>query len=140
MFGLRNTRQRYQAFVEAGLDADITAFYAKQYLDPILGTPEFFHRIVLMRRGEPPDPEVPDAKRIRLRPILHEIVQETARYFGVEEATLYHHGKGRGHLLPIVVAMTLCCRPGGYPLKEIAQVMYVGVVSYSCVPSIHAMP
>jgi hypothetical protein len=107
-----------------GLDANITAFYAKQHLDPILGTPKFFHRIVLMRRGKPPEPEVPDAKRIRLRPTLREIVQETARYFGVEEATLYHHGKGRGNL-PRVVAMALCRRPGGYPLKEIAQVMYV---------------
>jgi len=137
MFGPRHTRQRYQAFVKAGLDADITAFYAKQHHDPILGTPEFFQRIVLMRRGEPPDPEVPDAERIRLRPTLHEIVQETARYFGVEEATLYHYGKGRGNL-PRVVAMALCRRPGGYPLKEIAQVMYVGVVSYSCVAGIHA--
>ncbi|MGH8072142.1 MAG: hypothetical protein ACRERE_44305 [Candidatus Entotheonellia bacterium] len=124
MFGPRHTRQQYQAFVEAGLDADTAAFYAKQHLDPILGTPEFFHRIVLMRHGEPPDPEVPDAKRIRLRPTLHEIVQETARHFGVEEATLYHHGKGRGNL-PRVGAMALCRRPGGYPLKAIAQVMSV---------------
>jgi hypothetical protein len=29
MFGPRHTRPRYQAFVEAGLDADITAFSAK---------------------------------------------------------------------------------------------------------------
>lgn len=114
MFGPRHTRPRYQAFVEAGLEADITAFYAKQHLDPILGTPEFFHRIVLMRRGESPDPEVPDAKRIRLRLTLHEIVQETARYFSDQEATIYQHGKGQGNL-PIAVAMALCRRRGGYP-------------------------
>jgi hypothetical protein len=125
MFGPRHTRQRYQTFVEAGLDADITAFDAKQYLDPVLGTPDFCHRIALMRRDEPPDPEVPDAKWIRLRPTLCKILQETARYFGVNEATIYQHGKGRGNL-PRAVAMTLCRRPGGYPLKDIIQVMQVG--------------
>jgi hypothetical protein len=46
MFGPRHTRQQYQTFVEAGLDAHITAFY-----DPILGTSDFCHRIALIRRG-----------------------------------------------------------------------------------------
>ena len=130
LFGSRNTRQRYQAFVEAGLDADLTAFYAKQHLEPILGTPEFCHWIARMRRDEAPDPEVPDAQWLRLRPTLHEIMRETAWHFGVEEATLYRHGKGRGNL-PRAVAMALCRRPGGYPLKDIAQVIQVG--SYSSV-------
>jgi hypothetical protein len=124
LFGPRHTRHRSQAVVEAGLDADITAFSATPHLDPLLGTPELFHRIVLMRRGAPPDPQVPDATRLRLRPPLREIVQETARHFGVEAATLDHHAKGRGHL-PRVVAMALCRRPGGDPLNESAQVMDV---------------
>jgi len=106
-FGRRNPRQRYQAFVEAGLDADIIAFYAKQHLEPILGTREFCHQIARLRHDEAPDPEVPEAQRIRLRPPLNEIVRETARHFGVEEDALLRHGKGRGNL-PRAVAMALC--------------------------------
>ncbi len=83
-----------------------------------------------MRQEEMPDPEVPDAQRLQLRPSLHEIVRETARHFGVAEAALYRHGKGRGNL-PRTVAMALCRRPGGYPLKDIAQVLHVG--SYTSV-------
>jgi hypothetical protein len=106
-FGRRNPHQRYQAFVEAGLDADIIAFYAKQHLEPILGTREFCHQIARLRHDEAPDPEVPEAQRIRLRPPLNEIVRETARHFGVEEDALLRHGKGRGNL-PRAVAMALC--------------------------------
>jgi len=68
---------------------------------------------------------VPEAQRIWLRPPLNEIVRETARHFGVEEDALLRQGKGRGNL-PRAVAMALCRSPGGYPLKDIAQVLQVG--------------
>jgi hypothetical protein len=32
-----------------------------------------------------------------LHPTLREIVQATARYFGVQEAAIYQHGKGQGN-------------------------------------------
>jgi hypothetical protein len=110
-FGRRNLRRRYEAFVEADLDADIIAFYAKPHLAPILGTREFCHQIARMRHDEVYDPEVPDAQRIRPRPALNEIVRETARHFGVEESSLLRPGKGRGNL-PRAVAMALCRNPG----------------------------
>jgi putative transposase len=123
LFGQRHACQRYQAFVEHGIDEEIGAFYAKKRLDPILGGEAFRTRMARLHRGKPVDPEIPEAKRITRRPTLEAIVRVTAEHFGVNPEDLFRDGRGN---LPRAVAMAVSRSPGGYPLKEIAQVFRVG--------------
>jgi chromosomal replication initiation ATPase DnaA len=74
-------------------------------------------------RGKQVDPEIPEAKRIPIRPTLEAIVRVTAEHFGVSPEDLFREGRGN---LPRAVAMALSRSLVGYPLKEMAQVFRMG--------------
>ena len=127
VFGTREARRRYRAFVEQGLDAHIRAFYSKGRLSPVLGGEDFLEALARHRKARRRDPEVPEAQRLLPRPSLATIARATAAHFLVEPNSLYRESRGRGNAnVPRAVAMALSRRPGGYPLKEIAQVFRVG--------------
>jgi REP element-mobilizing transposase RayT len=127
IFGPRDARRQYQTFVEQGLDEEIRTFYSKGRLSPVLGGEDFLRALARHRKARQRDPEVPEAKRLLPRPSLASIARATAAHFRVEAKSLYRESRGRGKAnVPRAVAMALSRRPGGYPLKEIAQVFRVG--------------
>ena len=127
LFGERDARRRYHAFVEQGMDEEIRTFYSKGRLSPVLGREEFQKAIARRRKVTQPNPEVPEAKRLLPRPSLTTIAQVTAAHFHVDQGNLYRESRGRGRVnAPRAVAMALSRRPGGYSLKEIAEAFQVG--------------
>ena len=109
-FGALDAANRYQAFVESGLDAETQAFYDRQRLDPIFGGEDFRRRIAQSLEETSYGPEIPDAKRIAPDPTLEKIMQVTAGQFGVRPEELCRDGRGAGNL-PRMVAMSLLDRP-----------------------------
>lgn len=126
LFGKRDARSRYHAFVEQGVDEELRTFYSKGRLRPVLGRDGFLKALVRRRKATRADPEVPEAKRLRPRPNLTAIAQATAAHFRVDPTDLYRESRGgRKANAPRAVAMALSRRPGAYPLKEIAQAFKV---------------
>ncbi len=128
LFGKRGARQRYQAFVESGLDDELYAFYRSQRQAPILGGEAFCTRIAHMLADPSTDPDGPEAKHLAARSTLETIIQVTAAHFGVPLDDLHRDGRGRGNLQR-TVAMALGRTPGGYTLQEIADAFGVSAVS-----------
>ncbi len=130
LFGERAARKRYQAFVEAGVDPEIAAFYSKPSLAPVLGG-DTFRQTLRPRSGKvKKHPETPQSKQLEAKPPLKAIMDTVAAYFDVETAALLQDGRGKGNL-PRAVAMAVCRRDGGYPLIDIARAFHVE--SYSTV-------
>lgn len=125
LFGQREPRRRYRAFVEQGVDEELQRYYGRKHLDPVLAGGAFRKRLArrLGKKGQ--DPEIPQGKRIVKRPALSAIMTMTPSAFGVPPKRLTEEGRGRGNL-PRAVAMTLARTPGGYPLSEIARAFGVG--------------
>ncbi len=127
LFGERDARRRYHAFVEEGVDEELRTFYSKGRSSPVLGREGFLKALVRRRKAPWVNPEIPEAKRLRPRPSLTAIAQATAAHFRVDPTDLYRESRGRGKAnTPRAAAMALSRRPGGYSLKEIAQAFKVG--------------
>jgi putative transposase len=125
-FEQRNAHQHYLAFVENCIDEYIRAVYAKKRRDPIIGGEAFRTCMARLHRGKQIDPEIPDAKRITIRPTLEAIVLVTAEHFGVSPEDLSEMaGAIYAALLPWPSVEVL----GGYLLTEIAQVFRMSAYS-----------
>ncbi len=129
LFGTRQSRQRYQAFVGLGVDEEIHRFYSRERLSPVLGSRQFIDGLRPLMDGADMA-EIPDSKRLRVCPGIEAIIEATADAFDVETHSLRKGGQGHSNL-PRAVAMSLCRSPGGHPLKDIAQAF--GLRSYAAV-------
>ncbi|MGH8671706.1 MAG: transposase [Burkholderiales bacterium] len=129
-FRARSPAKQYQAFVETGVDAELVRFYAKQHMDPVLGSPAFRKRVARLtekRRSNPPVQLGGTAKR---GPAIRQIIVATAAQFRVAVPSLFQDGRGRGNL-PRMVAAALCRRVGGHSLQDIADAF--GMSSFTSV-------
>jgi REP-associated tyrosine transposase len=140
VWGQLNVKNRvahfYRKFMEKeDLNDDISNFYARERLAPILGDEAF-------RANYAPVPEAlhgevarSDRYALQNRPSLSDIVAEVARQFAVPASSIYELRKGRGQRnTPRKAAMYLAQRVGGYRLTEIAEefgLRHYGGVSYA---------
>ena len=120
--GERNPRERYQAFVESGVDQEMKVFYSQGRRNPILGDDRFRRRLKRRSEGRHLSAEVPKAEQRIVTPSMDQVVENTARVFGVPVKELFRDARGRGKgNLPRAVAIMLSREAGGYPLKIIAK-------------------
>ena len=119
LFGQRNPRRGYRAFVEQGVDSEIAAFFAQTPLPAVLGSRDFRERMKDKLRARDIT-EIPDSRRCHDRPDLDTIVATTAATFGVTPDDILTAARGQRNL-PRAIAMALCQSPGGCSLKVIAK-------------------
>jgi REP element-mobilizing transposase RayT len=132
LFGEEHARERYQRFVEAGLDDEILAFYRKSRPGPILGRPAFRAEVRLRPEVEAlrADPEIPDARRVQ-RPDLSEVSRVIGVTFGITEDDLRRVSPraGRGHAVARGAFVCLSRFEAGYSLTSIAE--WLGYRTYA---------
>ena len=132
LFGKHQRASRYRQYVAAGDDAEMKDFYRMARIVPVLGDAPFRERAAARAKRAGDDKEVPDARRLTMRPGVKRIIEVTANAFDVAPAALGTARRGRGAKnAPRLVAMALCRNPGGFTLKEIASAF--GVSHYSSV-------
>jgi REP element-mobilizing transposase RayT len=119
MIGQRRQMQRYQAFVEMGLDDDAERFYARQKLAPVMGDERFIESLAA---GIEPHYEIPDSAHQRVAVSIDDVVSAVMGVFDVAEAELFATPRGRGRDNPArSAALYLSRRAAGKPLAEIAE-------------------
>jgi hypothetical protein len=132
LFGEEDARERYQRFVEAGLDDEVRAFYGKPRVGPILGRPAFRAEVRLRAEVERhrANPEIPDARQVR-RPDLSEVSRVISTVFGIPEKDLrgVSPRAGRGHAVARGAFVCLSRFEGGHSLKVIAE--WLGYRTYA---------
>jgi len=132
--GSRLKAKRYREYVEEwDVSDDVSSFYAKERLAPVLGNQSFIEQALSLHRGNSP-PEVSHKDKIRRAPGFQEIVDVVSNVYGVKGVELLAVKKGRGvKNFPRKVAMYVCQLKGHYRLNEIAE--YFGLRHYGGVSS-----
>jgi REP element-mobilizing transposase RayT len=121
-FGPVGSRARYRAFVEEGIDQATRSFYTAARLSPILGSVPYRHEIaaVLGKDLDERMPEIPDARRLRVRPTLRAIARAVAEAFEVEEDKIraIGHGRNSGASVARGAFIDLAVRVGRYRMRD----------------------
>lgn len=117
----RRLRQKYQAYVlEEDILPEVSDFYSKAHLAPILGDEGFVARIKALSKEA--NSELTYRERQTLKPSITKIVLAVSEYYKIPTAALYLIQRGRGYKnRPRKTAMYLAQRVGGYRLGEIAE-------------------
>jgi REP element-mobilizing transposase RayT len=119
--GCRTKQQeKYQAFVELGVDEEIQQFYSKGNIIPYIGSDEF--RQWVYQQSDMDESSVSAVEINYFRPTIKEVVDTVATSFNVEVSSIISSQRGRvSNNIPRWVAMFLsqeCCR---LTLKVIAN-------------------
>ena len=126
MVGERSRQQRYQVFVESGVDDDTHRFYEKNKLSPIYGRPSFVKQ---MEKRLTPHREIPESRKVRPPVSISQLVETTAIVFNVEQAQILKASRGRSNYnVARAVSMYMSRQYAGHSLKDIAD--YFGLASY----------
>ncbi len=127
VFGQKQRRKRYRAYMKDGLDEETQAFYGAKRMAPVLGGAEFRDKVRKHLGTYQDDREHAALEWLRERPSIKRIVKTTAEAFGVRPEWIYASRRGRGSRnIPRLVAMALCRSPGGHSLREIASAFGIG--------------
>lgn len=112
--------RKYRRFVEAGVDEEVAAFYARQRQAPILGSESFQERVLSEARTLE---EVPRYERRRWHS-AETVIGAVADHYAIAPTELTagggQHGEARGH------AMWLCQESTALTLREIGAHFGVG--------------
>ena len=129
MIGQRCRQQRYQAFVEAGIDEETAAFYQKKKQAPILGRESFIAR---KTKTIAENKEQPESRR-RVKDItLDTIVAGVVQVFQIQPEEIFHTPRGRGQEnIARSAALYVSRKTAGLPLTTIAE--YFGLSHYGSV-------
>jgi len=129
MIGQRNRQQRYQAFVEAGIDSDTAGFYNKKKLAPIFGREAFINR---QMKKVARDKEKPDSLRPAIEVTLDDVVAAITQVFQLHPDALLQTPRGRGQEnLARSAALYVARKTAGQSLTAIAT--YFGLSHYGSV-------
>lgn len=129
MIGQRSQQQRYQAFVEAGIDEETATFYQKKKQAPILGRESFIARKANLITSNKEQPE----SRRRIKEItLGTIVEAVVQVFKIEPEDILLTPRGRGQENNArSAALYVSRKTAGLPLRTIAE--YFGLSHYGSV-------
>ncbi|HEX7025709.1 MAG TPA: transposase [Gammaproteobacteria bacterium] len=123
---VRKSKERYKSYVEEGPDFELLEFYGRKKLDPVLGGDDYKKLLKL----EKEEVDVPELKRVRVRPTIDRIIQAVCDRLEVEPKALSVLKRGRAVDNPARgMAMYLCQREGDMRLGEIAS--YFGLKNYT---------
>ena len=120
MVGSRNSRHRYQRYVEEEEEDETTRFYSKVRLSPILGGERFIDGIESLLKEQTLSPEIAEVRNIREAPSIENIMCVCAAYFKQSREELLSSRRGV-FSLPRNMALYLCKTVGGHRLREIAD-------------------
>ena len=127
MFGQKQRRKRYRAYMKDGPDEETRAFYGAKHIAPVWGGAAFRDTVRKHLGTYQGDREHAALEWRRERPSIKRIVKTTAERFGVRPEWIYASRRGRGSRnIPRLVAMALCRSPGGHSLREIASAFGIG--------------
>lgn len=127
-----NSRESYRRFVEAGIDDETRAFYAKTRLRPVLGSEDFREKMEqrVQAAGIGSDPERPDCRTLTDRPAFDAIAAAICRAFEVSMTDLRETSRRRRGFGTVRGAFVQLGREaGGQSLGAIAS--WVGYRSYA---------
>lgn len=132
MVGGNDARQRYQAYVEQGIDEACAAFYGKKNQSPIFGDESFRDQLRGYLSADSDDTEVPEKRYLNKVPSIETIMAVCARHYGVKRDVLVRDGRrGSGEIRTLAIG--LCRLIGGHSLREIGTAFggmsYMGVSS-----------
>ena len=127
--GARSRQQRYQSFVNDGVDRDTQRFYGSQKQSPIYGRPSF---VTKMEKLLTPHREIPEHRKVRPPISISWLVECIAIVFNTEKAQIVNASRGRGdYNAARGAAMYLSRKYAGHSLVDIAN--YFGLASYGSV-------
>jgi len=116
----RRRKEKYQTFVEMGVDEEITTFYSKGNQASYLGSDEF--RAWAYQQRQTDDNEVSKSSLQQFRPNIDEVMKSVAKDFGVELLSLTESQRGRREdNVPRWVVMYLGQELCGLSLRQIAD-------------------
>ncbi|MCP4936406.1 MAG: hypothetical protein GY927_19935 [bacterium] len=132
MAGGNDTRKRYQAYVEQGVDEASAAFYGKKNQSPIFGDELFREQIRGYFSADSDFSEIPEKRNLTKVPSIEIIMDVCACHYGVKPEVFLQDGRrGSGEIRTIAIG--LCRLIGGHSLKEIGTAFggmsYMGVSS-----------
>ena len=127
VYGELGSHKRYQAYrnyVEQGYDNEMTQFYQRTRIPPILGSLDFKQK--LAKREIPEDAEI--SQREMRQPVpIKAIIQAVANHYQISEQSLVKTKRGQGaRNIPRWIAMKLCQECGEAKLTDIAKAFHVG--------------
>ena len=131
--GARAVRE-YAAFMEAGVEAEISDFYKGGKISPVLGGREFLQWVKgkIGERGRARD-EIPQS-RLVFAAEIGDILKATARVYGKAVEELLKRRRGVQNEAR-AMAIYLCRTLGGHKLSAIAEA--VGLKNYSSTSSVY---
>jgi putative transposase len=109
--------ERYQTYVEAGVDTETQRFYGKQRGSPIMGDKRFKDR--LLETTEYDVMESPESRRVMTRMSISEIESRVCQAYAVQIDQLHKSIRGQKNE-PRLVAMYLSRKIGGMTYPAIA--------------------
>lgn len=113
-------REKYRAYVELGVDDEITRFYSKGNMVPYLGSESF--RDWAYAQRETNEAAVTKHEIQLFRPSMDEIVAQVANTFNVSKGSILQSQRGRVRdNIPRWVAMYLSREIGSKKLSDIAK-------------------
>ena len=115
------TYAKYQAFVAKGASSEINKFYARKNRLSVLGDAKF-KKSANAKLAPAKLRGVGKGKLARMRPSMKKVVLEVAKYFKVNELSIYKASRGAGSKnVPRWVAMHLCQEFSAVTLQDIAN-------------------
>jgi putative transposase len=111
----------YVNFVDAGPSAEMVAFYKRKNLLSVLGDERF--KSSAKSKTSPQQPRgISRGQSARQRPSMKQVVEAVARYFRVNEKSIYQASRGPSSKnVPRWVAMHLCQELSSVTLQDIAK-------------------
>jgi putative transposase len=128
MIGSRNSRSFYRKYVETIEDDEVTRFYSKKRLSPVLGKEDFLESIERYIKDGELNPEISDVRAIHDAPSIKEIQGVCVVHFGMVMKDLVR-SRHRIPNVPRDMAIYLCRKVSRCTLSEIAS--HFGKMSYS---------
>ena len=113
-------REKYRAYVEFGIDEEITKFYGKENQSPYLGSQSF--RDWAYKQRDTDELSVSKETLQLFRPGLDELIKKVVKEFKVSKESIIKSQRGRVvNNIPRWVTMYMAQQYGGLKLKEIAD-------------------
>ena len=113
-------REKYRAYVELGIDEEITKFYGKENQSPYLGSQSF--RDWAYKQRDTDELSVSKETLQLFRPGLDEIIKNVMKEFKVSKESIIKSQRGRvTNNIPRWVSMYMAQQYGGLKLKKIAD-------------------
>jgi len=116
----KRAKQEYRNFCGMGIDGEIRSFYSKKCLPTILGGDRFREKALQQLEPVKIVESLHDIRRTRKTYSINQILDKVAAFYQITKTDLVR-SKAGSYNQPRLLAMSICRRKAGHPLKEIAK-------------------